>query len=112
NLFAEELALFRMIIQAAWLGLFGPTSNFRRRFLFSALIEPINHLLIAGALLDLGFEIFTLHAFETKKHVIEGTIEVIFADVPGHERAAFVDGAAKNGIASDSNARAARRFFC
>jgi len=59
----------------------------------------------------LSFEIVALHNFETEEHVIERTSEMIFVDVPRHERAAFVDGAPKNGVAADSNARTARRFF-
>jgi hypothetical protein len=35
---------------------------------------------------------------------------MIFANVPRHERAAFVDRSAKNGIAANSNARTTRRF--
>ncbi|HEY5991679.1 MAG TPA: hypothetical protein VIU10_03795, partial [Candidatus Udaeobacter sp.] len=107
DLFAEEVAFFRMIVETACLHLFGPAFDFFRRFLFAALIELLDHLLITRALLDLRFEILTLHAFEAEQHVIKRTIEMIFADVPRHERAAFVDGAAKNGVASHSNARSA-----
>ena len=101
-----------MIVETACFHLFGPAFDFFRHFLFAALIEPLDHLLITRALLDLRFEIGAVHAFETKEHVIKRTIEMIFADVPCHERAAFVDGAAKNGVAANSNVRTARRFFC
>src|SRR6266480_4171867 len=110
DLFAEELALFRVIIETACLDLFGPTFDFLRRFLFAALIEPLDYFLVARALLDLRFEIVAFHAFETKEHVIQRTIEVIFPDIARHESAAFVDRASKNRVAADPNARTARRF--
>ena len=57
---AEELALFRVIVETACLYLFGPPSYFRWRFFLAALIEPLDHLLVACALLDLRFEIVAL----------------------------------------------------
>jgi hypothetical protein len=79
-------------------------------FLFAASVKPFDYFLVACALLDLRFEIVAFHSFETKKHVIERTIEMIFANVPSHERAAFVDRSAKYGIAANSNVRTTRRF--
>ena len=68
--------------------------------------------LVARALFDLRFEVVTVHTFETKEHVIEWTIEMIFADVPGDERAAFIDRSPENCIAADANTWTARRFPC
>jgi hypothetical protein len=65
----------------------------RRRFLLAALINPFNYFFVAGALLDLRPEIFSLHVFEFKEHAIQRTIKMILADVPDDARSAFVDGA-------------------
>src|SRR5207249_779819 len=111
GLFAEEFAFFRMIVETARLDFFSPPFDFLRRFLFAARVKPLDHLLVTRALLDLRFEILALHALETEQHVIERTIEVVFADLPRHQRAAFIDGASKNGEAADSNARTPRCFF-
>ena len=58
----EEIALFRMAIKTAGLHLFGPAFDFLRRFLLAACTEPFDHLLVACALLDLGFEIVARYA--------------------------------------------------
>ena len=100
-----------MVVETTRLYLLDPTFDFPRRFLFAAWIEPFDHLLVARALLNLGFEIVILHTFETEQHIIERTIEMMFADVPRHERAAFIDGAAKDGIAAYSNTRTPRVFL-
>ena len=111
DLFAEELLFFRMIVKAACLDLISPTFDFLRRFLCACLVEPFDYFLVACALLNLRFEIVTLYVLEAKEHVIQRTIEVIVADIPRHERATFIDGAAKNRIAANANARTSRRLF-
>src|SRR5436309_7531876 len=111
GLLAEEFAFFRMIVETARLDFFSPPFDFLRRFLFAACIKPLDHLLVTRALLDLRFEILTLHAFEAEQHVIERAIKMVLANLPRYMRSAFVDGAAKNGVASHSNAGAARCFF-
>src|SRR6266487_3613672 len=105
DLFAEEIALLRMVVETARLHFVSPTFDFLCRFLFAALIEPFGNFLVACALLDLRFEIVAFHTFETEEHVIERTIEVIFANISGHQRAAFIDRAAKNRIIANANAR-------
>ena len=77
----------------------------------NVLIEPFDDLLIACSLLDLRFEIISPYAFESEEHVIERTIEMIFADVPRHQCPALVDRAAKNRVTPDANTRTARRLF-
>ena len=62
--------------------------------LLARLIEPFRHLLVAGAVLDLRLEIGAFHTFEPEKHIIEGAIEMVFADIPRHQGPAFVDGPA------------------
>jgi hypothetical protein len=74
-------------------------------------VEPVRHFLIGRAFLDFRFEIVALHALETEKHVIEGTIEMIFANVAAQQRATFVVGAAQNDVAANAHPRAARRFL-
>ena len=108
---AEELALFRMVVEAAGLNLFGPTFDFFWCFFLAALIEPFDHLLVACSLLDLRFEIISPYAFESEKRVVEGAIEMVFGDLPRHQCPAFVDRAAKNRVTPEANARAARRLF-
>ena len=106
----EEIALFRMVVKTARLHLFGPAFDFLRRFLLAACIEPFDHLLVACALLDLRFEIVARYALESEENVVERTIEMIFADIPHHERATFINRASENCIAANANARTARRF--
>jgi hypothetical protein len=111
GLLAKEIALLRIVVETAGLRLFGPSSDFLRRFRLAASMEPFDNLLVACSLLDLRFEIISPYAFESEEHVIERTIEVIFADVPGHECPAFVDRAAQNRVAADANARTAWCLF-
>ena len=85
-----------MIVKAACLDLISPTFDFVRRFLFARLVEPFDYFLVACALFDLRFEIVAFHPFETKDHVIQRTIEVIFANISCHQCATFIDRAAKN----------------
>jgi hypothetical protein len=82
GLLAKEIARLRIVVETAGLHLFGPSSDFLRRFRLAALIEPFDNLLVACSLLDLRFEIISPYAFESEKHVIERTIEVILADIP------------------------------
>ena len=109
--FAEEFALFRMVVETARLYLFGPPSYFRWRLFLAALIEPLDYLLVACALLDLRFEIVALHALETEKHVIERTIEMIFPDIPGDQGATFINSAAEDCVTADPDSRTSRRLL-
>jgi hypothetical protein len=106
----EEIALFWVAVKTASLHLFGPAFGFLWSFLLAACIEPFDHLLVACALLDLRFEIVARYALEPEEHVVERAIEVVFADIPRHERATFINRASKNCIAANANARTARRF--
>jgi hypothetical protein len=108
----EIVVLLQIVVETAGFNPLAPALDFRPCFLLAASVEPFNHLLIARALLDLRSEIVALHTFETKEHAIQRTIEMIFPDVPRYERPAFVDGAAKNGVAAHANTRTARRFLC
>src|SRR5439155_26631454 len=108
DLFAEELALFWMVVEAAGFHLLAPASDFLWRFLLAALIEPFDDFLVACSLLDLRFEIISPYAFESEKRVVEGAIEMVLADVPRHQCPAFVDRAAKNRVTRDADARTAR----
>src|SRR5947199_2177788 len=111
DLFAEELALFRMIVETACLHFFSPAFDFVRRFLFAVLVEPFHDFLVACALFDLRFEVVALHTFETKDHVIERTIEVIFANISRYQRATFIDCTSKNRVTANANPWTAWRFF-
>jgi hypothetical protein len=82
GLFSEEIAFSGIVKEALGLHFFGPSPDFLRRFLLAASIEPFDNLLVACSLLDLRFEIISPYAFESEKHVIERTIEVILADIP------------------------------
>jgi hypothetical protein len=100
-----------MVVETACLHFVSPTVDFLGRFLFAVSIEPFDYFLVACPLLDLRFEIVAFHAFETKEHVIEWTIEVILADISRYQRAGFVDCAAKNCVTANANPRTAWRFF-
>src|SRR4030095_2929987 len=111
DLFAEELSLFRMVVETAHFHLVSPAVDFLARFLFAGLIEPFDHFLVACALLDLRFEIVALDTFETEERVIQRTIEVVFANISRHQRAAFIDGATKDRITANADAWTARGLF-
>jgi hypothetical protein len=111
NFFAEEISLFRMVVETACFDFVSPAFNFLWRFLYAGTVEPFYDFLVARSLLDLRLEIVAFHVFETEEHVIERTIEVIFADISRHQGAAFIDGAAKDCVTSDGEARTARGFF-
>jgi hypothetical protein len=107
DLFAEEVALFRMVVETACLHFVSPGFDFLRRFLFAVLVEAFHDFLIACALFNLRFEIVAFHSFETEEHIIERTIEVILADISRYQRAAFIDCAAKNCVTANANPRTA-----
>src|SRR5260370_15285428 len=110
GLLAEEIALFGIVVEAVHFHFLAPAFDFFRRFLFAALIEPFNHLLVACPLLDLRFEIVPFYALEAKERVIQRTIKVILADIPRHKGATFIDCASEDRVATNPNARTARRF--
>ena len=91
-----------MVVETAGLHFVSPAFDFLLRFLFAGLVEPFDHFLVACALLDLRFEIVSLHTFETKDNVIERTIEVIFANISRYQRATFIDCAAKNCVTANA----------
>src|SRR5439155_195636 len=74
-------------------------------------IDPFRNFVIACAGLDESFEIIALNALETEEHVIERTIEMVFADVAPKQRTAFIDRAPQNGVAAHPRFRTARRFL-
>lgn len=111
DLFAEELPLFRVIVEAARLDLVSPAFDFFGRFLFACLVEPFDHFLVARAPFGLRFEIVAFHTLETEERVIQRTIEVIFANVSRHQGTALIDRAAKDGVTANANARTARGLF-
>src|SRR5205823_14879760 len=82
GLLAEEIALFRIVVESVHFHFLAPACDFFRPFLFAIAVEPFNHFLIARSVFNLGFEIVTLHALETEQRVIERAIKVIFTDVP------------------------------
>src|SRR5581483_11118533 len=111
DLFAEEIALFRMMIQTACLYLVRPTLDFLWRFWFAILFQPFHYFLVAGALLDLRFKVLATHTFEAEKHVIQRAVKVVVADVSGHQGTAFINGASEDRIAANADARASRCLF-
>lgn len=110
--FDKEITLLQVVVETTGFHFLAPAPDLRRRFLLAGLIKPFDYFFVAGTLLNLRPEIFSLHAFKFKEHAVQRTVKMILADVPGDVRAAFVDGAAKNGIATNANARTARCFFC
>ena len=111
DLFGEEIALLRMVVETARLYLVSPAVDFLGRFLFAGLIEPFDHFLVACASLDLRFEIVAFHTLEREERVIQRTIEMIFANISRYQGAAFVDGTAKDCVTADANARTAWGLF-
>src|SRR5947209_11095883 len=111
HLLDEPVALFGIVVRVRFLNFITPRFHFFRRFFIAVVIEPFCHFLIARALLHRCLEIVALHALEPKEHVIERTIEMIFADVSPEKRAAVVISSRQNRVAPDSRPRTARRFL-
>src|SRR6266478_997215 len=109
-LFGKPIAPLRIVMRPGCYDLVAPAFDFFLRFLFAISVKPFNHFLITRPLLDLRLEIVAFYALKAKEHVIDWAIEMIFADVPSHERAAFVNRASKNRVTTNPNARTARRF--
>jgi hypothetical protein len=107
----KPIALFRIVVRSRCFDFLAPLSDFVWSFLFSTLIQPFRHLLVARAIFDLGLEVGAAYPFEAEQHVVERTIEMIFPNVPCDQRPAFIDRASKNGVTAHSNPWAARRFF-
>jgi hypothetical protein len=72
DLFAEELLLFWVIVEAACLDLVSPASDFLRSFLFARLVEPFDYFLVASALFDLLFEIVAFTPLKPKTMLSSG----------------------------------------
>jgi hypothetical protein len=111
DLFAEVVALFRMLVETACLCFVSPTFNLFGHFLFATLIEPFHDFLVACALLDLHFEILALHTFETEEHIIERTVEVIFANISRYQSAALIDCATESCVTANADPRTTWRFL-
>jgi len=88
-----------------------PGALFLLAFRRPAAIDPFRDFIIVRASLDERFEIMAFNTFEPEKHVIERTIEMVFADVAPKERTTFIDRAAQNDVAAQTRFRTARRFF-
>src|SRR6267143_939538 len=62
DLFGEPIAPLWIIVWVDRLDFVTPAFDFFRRFLLAVLIQPFRHLLVAGAFLDLRFEIVATDA--------------------------------------------------
>ncbi len=80
---------------------------------FAVPCEPIhiNHVRVGRVRLHLCLEIVSRHALEAEEHVIQRTIEMVFADIAGEECAAFIRGARENCVPAEAGARAAGGLF-
>src|SRR5205823_6585541 len=106
------VAFLRIVIRICLQHFLTPSAPFLLAFRRPAAIDPFRDFIIAGASLDERFEIIALNALEPEEHVIERTIEMIFADVAPKQRTAFIDRAPQNGVAAHPRFRTARRFLC
>jgi len=106
------IAFLRVVVRILFHHFLAPSPLFFFAFQSAAAINPFRDFIIAGAGLDERFEIIALNALETEEHVIEWTIEMVFADVAPKQRTAFVDRASQNGVAAHPRFRTARRFLC
>src|SRR5438067_11755517 len=89
-----------------------PGTLFFFAFRSAVAINPCRDFGIACAGLDECLEIIALNALETEEHVIERTIEMVFADIAPKQRTAFIDRASQNGVTAHPRFRTARRFLC
>lgn len=111
KLFFEPIALFRIMVRVVRFDVVAPSLDLFRRFSSSVAVDPLHHLVVASTLLDLGFKLVARYAFETKEHVVEGTVEVVLAEVAPDQGTAFIKGPSQNGVAADANPRTSGRFL-
>src|SRR5205085_2565521 len=111
QLFYKPIAFFRIVIRIRSLDLIAPGLHFLWRLFLAVAIEPGRHFFLARAFLDLRLEVVALHPLETEEHVIERTIEMVFADISSQKSAALVVGARQNCITTDPFPRTAGRFL-
>src|SRR6266566_7177591 len=106
------VAFLRIVIRIYFQHFLTPSAPFLLAFRRPAAINPFRDFIIARAGLDERFEISALNALEAKQHVIERTIEMVFADIAPKQGTAFIDRAPENGVAADTRFRTPRRFLC
>src|ERR1700736_6707425 len=80
HLLDEPVAPLRIIVGICRRDLVAPAFDFIRRFLLAIGIQPLRHLLVARAALDLRLEIRAFYSLKPEEHIIERTIEMVFAD--------------------------------
>src|SRR6185503_11685792 len=83
-----------------------PSALFLLAFPRPAAINPFRDFIIARIGLDERLEIVALNPLETEDHVIERTIEMVFADIAPKQRPTFIDGAAQNDVTAHTRFRA------
>jgi len=107
----EVGALFRIFYHAACFHFIRPRFDFNRRLLCAIGLQPSADIFIIFRGLNGGLELAAVDAFEAKKHIVQRTIVMIFAERPRNAGAAFVNGAAGDGETSGAFARAVRSLF-
>src|SRR5437660_5965802 len=106
------VAFLRIVIRICLQHFLTPDSLFLLAFRRPAAIDPFRDFIIARSGLDERFEIIALNALEPEEHVIERTIEMVFADIAPKQRPTFIDRAAQNDVTAHTRFRTARWFLC
>src|SRR5438067_5414184 len=106
------IAFLRVVVRILFRHILIPSALFLFAFWSAVAIDPFRNFVIARAGLDESFEIIALNTLETEEHVIERTIEMVFADVAPKQRPTFIDRAAQNDVTAHTRFRTARWFLC
>ena len=112
QLFDVPIAFLRILVRIYFQRFLTPSPLFLFAFRSAVAIDPPRNFVVTRAGLDERFEIIALNALETEEHIVERTIEMVFADVAPKQRTAFIDRAPQNGVAAHPRFRTARRFLC
>src|SRR4030081_156749 len=106
----EKLERFHIAIRAALIVISAPLLDLpRRTFVRRVLLNPRQHLAVAFAGGEFGFQRLGCNSGETEPMMVHWIIVFVFAGCRGDLGAALVEDAGETDIAAETHARATRR---
>ena len=111
RLLDKKIALCRVVVERGIAHLLNPLLLFRFRFRTPVSVDPFGHVFVAFSFGHCRFEFIADDSLPAKKHVIERTIEMVFANVSSEQRAALVQRASQNDVTAHLCVWTSRRFL-
>src|ERR1700682_4499214 len=108
--FGKKLERFHVAIRAALIVISAPLLDFPwRTFVRRVLLNPRQHLAVAFAGGEFGFQRLGCNFGETEPMMVHWIIVFVFTCCPGDLGAALIEDASETDVAAETHARAARR---